>query len=258
MELRTCGLSMHPISSRMYILFPFIANLWKQDALSAEEHRKRYVTEYYGAENDTAQLSIMEDCIRDYPRAMLPFGEKEDEHAGEQFYNYVVRDFIYSWMKNGAAEPVEELFWCIHKDTFAAQMEWFTGKCLQTGKQLEGLYECGLTVGERIRKDSVLLQVKIHRNCLQGAILFTEAFATYERKEYKKAFFLLGNAAEAFEAADSAMRDREHGKWKDFYANDCLDGCEGDSLLPETPDGLYEKSGRRTGFLQVAERSDLL
>ena len=32
----------------------------------------------------------------------------------------------------------------------------------------------------------------------------------------------MGNAAEAFEAADSAMRDREHGKWKDFYANDCL------------------------------------
>ena len=31
---------------------------------------RRYVTEYYGAENDTAQLSIMEDCIRDYPRAM--------------------------------------------------------------------------------------------------------------------------------------------------------------------------------------------
>ena len=72
-----------------------------------------------------------------------------------------MRDFIYSWMKNGAAEPVEELFWCIHKDTFAAQMEWFTGKCLQTGKQLEGLYECGLTVGENeLWKDSVLLQVK--------------------------------------------------------------------------------------------------
>ena len=150
---------------------------------------------------------------------MLPFGEKEDEHAGEQFYNYVVRDFIYSWMKNGAAEPVEELFWCIHKDTFAAQMEWFTGKCLQTGKQLEGLYERGLTVGENeLWKDSVLLQVKIHRNCLQGAILFTEAFATYERKEYKKAFFLLGNAAEAFEAADSAMRDREHGNRKDLMS----------------------------------------
>lgn len=72
-----------------------------------------------------------------------------------------MRDFIYSWMKNGAAEPVEELFWCIHKDTFAAQMEWFTGKCLQTGKQLEGLYERGLTVGENeLWKDSVLLQVK--------------------------------------------------------------------------------------------------
>lgn len=70
--------------------------------------------------------------------------------------------------------------------------------------------------GNELWKDSVLLQVKIHRNCLQGAILFTEAFATYERKEYKKAFFLLGNAAEAFEAADSAMRDREHGNGKTF------------------------------------------
>ena len=52
-----------------------IANLWKTGC-SVEEHRKRYVTEYYGAENDTAQLSIMEDCIRDYPRAMLPFRER--------------------------------------------------------------------------------------------------------------------------------------------------------------------------------------
>ena len=66
---------------------------------------------------------------------------------------------IYSWIKNGAAEPVEELFWCIHKDTFAAQMGWFTGKCLQTGKQLEGLYEPSLTDAENeLCKDSVKLQ----------------------------------------------------------------------------------------------------
>lgn len=201
----------------------FIANLWKKDAVSADEHRRRYVSEYYGAENASAQLSAMEACIRDYPKAMLPFGDKEDEHAGEQFYNYVVRDFVHGWMKDGAVAPREELFWCARKDTFAEQMKWFTGKCLQAGEPLESLYERCLNIGENdLWKDSVLLQVKIHRNCLQGCILFTEAFAAYEQKEYKKVFFLLGNAAEAYETADKAMRDREHGKWKGFYANDCL------------------------------------
>ncbi len=201
----------------------FIANLWKKDAVSADEHRRRYVSEYYGEENASAQLAEMEACIGDYPKAMLPFGDKEDEHAAEQFYNYVVRDFIHGWMKDGAVAPREELFWCTHRDTFAEQMKWFTGKCLQAGEPLESLYERCLTVeGNELWKDSVLLQVKIHRNCLQGCILFTEAFTAYEQKEYKKAFFLLGNAAEAYETADKAMRDREHGKWKGFYANDCL------------------------------------
>lgn len=201
----------------------FIANLWKKDALSAVAHRKQYVSEYYGTEIDPAQLSEPEACIREYPKAMLPFGDKEDEHAGEQFYNYVVRDFIHGWMKDGAIAPREELFWCVNKNTFTEQMDWFAQKCLQERGPLESLYERCLNIGENeLWKDSVLLQVKIHRNCLQGCILFTEAFAAYAQKEYKKAFFLLGNAVEAYDAADCAMRAREHGKWKDFYANDCL------------------------------------
>lgn len=201
----------------------FIANLWKKHALPAEVHRRYYVREYYGTGDDSAQLSELEACIREYPEAMLPFGDREDEHAGEQFYNYVVRDFIHGWMKDGAIAPGEELFWCAKKNTFAEQMEWFAQKCLQAKEPLESLYERCLSAGENeLWKDSVLLQVSIHRNCLQGSIIFTEAFAAYERKEYQKTFFLLGDAAEAYEAADHAMRAREHGKWKDFYANDCL------------------------------------
>lgn len=201
----------------------FIANLWKKEALSAEAHRRRYVGEYYGTEDASVQLSELEACIREYPEAMLPFGDREDEHAGEQFYNYVARDFIHGWMKDGAIAPRVELFWCAKKNTFGEQMAWFAQKCLQIKEPLEHLYERCLQVeGNELWKDSVLLQVSIHRDCLRGSIVFTEAYAAYERKEYQKAFFLLGNAAEAYEAADTAMRAREHGKWKGFYANDCL------------------------------------
>lgn len=201
----------------------FIANLWKQNALSAEEHRRCYIREYYGANCDSGQLSEMEACVRDYPQAMLSFGDREDEHAGEQFSNYAVRDFIHGWMRDGATEPVKELLWCTGECSFDEQMTWYEEKCRLTYNKIEELYRrCNAVSGSELWQDSVLLQTEIHRNCLKGSILFTESFRAYREKEYKKAFFLLGNAAEAYEAADKAMRDREHGKWAGFYANDCL------------------------------------
>lgn len=201
----------------------FIANLWKRNALSAVEHRKKYVGEYYGSDCTENQLIFMEECISRYPEAMLPFGDREDEHAGEQFCNYAVRDFIHGWMKDGALEPVEELFWCTREDAFYKQVSWFEKKCSQTYDKIEELcHKCAAVKESELWKDSILLQTEIHKHCLKGSILFTESFWAYREADLKKAFFLLGNAVEAYDAADCAMRDREHGKWKDFYANDCL------------------------------------
>ena len=45
-----------------------------------------------------------------------------------------------------------------------------------------------------------------------------EAFAG----EYKLAFYKAGKARKGYLRADRDMRDREHGKWHDFYANECL------------------------------------
>ena len=201
----------------------FIANLWKRNALSAVEHRKKYVGEYYGSDCTENQLIFMEECISRYPEAMLPFGDREDEHAGEQFCNYAVRDFIHGWMKDGALEPVEELFWCTREDAFYKQVSWFENKCSQTYDKIEELYhKCAAVKESELWKDSILLQTEIHKHCLKGSILFAESFWAYREADLKKAFFLLGNAVEAYDAADCAMRDWEHGKWKDFYANDCL------------------------------------
>ncbi len=201
----------------------FIANLWKRNALSAVEHRKKYVGEYYGSDCTENQLIFMEECISRYPEAMLPFGDREDEHAGEQFCNYAVRDFIHGWMKDGALEPVEELFWCTREDAFYKQVSWFEKKCSQTYDKIEELcHKCAAVKESELWKDSILLQTEIHKHCLKGSILFAESFWAYREADLKKAFFLLGNAVEAYDAADCAMRAREHGKWKDFYANDCL------------------------------------
>ncbi len=199
----------------------FLANLWRENSMTAGEHRRKYIRQYYP--HCEEQAAAMETCTREYPEAMLTFGVQEDEHAGEQFYNYTVRDLICGWMKDGGHAPVKELQWCTAADSFAQQMEWFTGKCREGFDKINSLYEkCAEITDNELWKDSLVLQTGIHRDCLRGSILFTEGFRAYAAEEYKKAFFLLGYAAEAFEAADHAMRDREHGKWQDFYANDCL------------------------------------
>ena len=199
----------------------FLANLWKRGNMTAEEHREKYIWDYYTPCEE--QLAAMEECLRSYPDAMLAFGEHEDEHAGEQFCNYTVRDLIYGWMKDGGCAPVKELYWCVKENSFEEQVRWFGRKCRDVYDRIDDLYRKCAAIGKNdLWEDSVLLQAGIHRDCLKGSVLFTEAYRAYIEKEYKKAFFLLGNAAEAFAAADNAMRAREHDKWKDFYANDCL------------------------------------
>ena len=39
---------------------------------------------------------------------------------------------------------------------------------------------------------------------------------------YQGAFYRAGKARKEYLKADSALREREHGKWQGFYGNECL------------------------------------
>lgn len=71
-------------------------------------------------------------------------------------------------------------------------------------------------------RDSLLLQAKLHYHCFSGAYLVCLSLQEAMNKQYQKAFYFAGRAKEEYLAADKAMREREHGKWKGFYANECL------------------------------------
>ncbi len=71
-------------------------------------------------------------------------------------------------------------------------------------------------------RDSLLLQAKLHYHCFSGAYLVCLSLQEAMNKQYQKAFYFAGRAREEYLAADKAMREREHGKWKGFYANECL------------------------------------
>lgn len=210
----------------------FIASLWNGDASGVEGHLERYLDTYYGKcgsqssmQNRDEQLrAAMKSCFQEYFRCMLPYGEREDEHAGEQFYNYVVRILIHGWMKDGGEKPCPDLMWCAPHADLSAQVLWFGEVCGKGRERLWNLLgECERLAEEAgsLWQDSLLLQVKIHAWCVEGVHHFVRAYEAWGKGELMEAFYQLGEAADWYEAADGAMKACGHDKWKGFYDNDC-------------------------------------
>ncbi len=209
------------VKPHVYVL-DFLACLWKDIGADPKEHLLRFLRDYYG----TASPELAA-CVEEYYRAAIAYGPHEDDHAGEQFYNDVLRVCLYHWMKDGGREACEEHAWCMPLDSFKAQMDWYGSRCGEGQKRFEALEErCCLAEQELsgeaacLWEDSLLLQVRIHGRCCAGAALTAKAYEAYARQDYWEAFSLLGQAAEAYDAACREMRGREHGKWKGFYEND--------------------------------------
>lgn len=202
----------------------FTAALWNNLDTEPEKHLEQYLYGYYGNKS----LEEMKECFMEYFRAVLPYGEREDEHAGEQFYNYVTRVLIHHWMKDGGKASCEELKWCGPAGNFSQQIKWFTEKCEAACPGFHRLLEqCESLTGKieedsgRLWKDSLVLQVKIHAFCLEGIRHLKKAFSAYEGGDYFSAFYETGQAADCFDGGQEAMKECCHDKWAGFYDNDC-------------------------------------
>lgn len=213
------------VKPHVYFL-DLIARIWRQGEVDADSHRKEYVRKYYG---EKALLPVSE-CLADYPEHALSYGTHEDEHAGEQFSNHVARILISQYMKN-ADVRAEELLWATDADTLRGQTAWYCRLCRKATKDYrEYLQKCEQTdvlLAEENRartlfRDSLLLQAQVHYHCFQGALYVCESLLKAMEEQYQRAFYLAGLAREEYLAADRSMREREHGKWKGFYENECL------------------------------------
>lgn len=189
-----------------------------------DKHLKGYIASYYGEDH----ITEIAECFRQYWQHALKYGEHEDDHAGEQFANHVARMLISQFMKD-KSQRAEDLLWACDDKTLEGQVEWYKKLCAKGKESYEQLLCCyekldaRLIDHERILfEDSLYLQAEIYYNCYSGALLMCEALCEAFAGEYKLAFYKAGKARKAYLRADRDMRDREHGKWHDFYANECL------------------------------------
>ncbi len=199
-----------------------IRKKWFGKNITDEIQSKEFVADYYNGNTKIA------DCYKGYSEAMIPYGEHEDDHMGEQYYTENLRIIAHQFIVdrfNGA----KGLKWIVGEGSLKEQTKKLCDLCRKGFEKLEKYYcYCERVAAELNGKEKELfdatlfLQVKIHYFGAKGVILFGDAYAAYEENDYKKAFVLFGKSVECFEYANEQMRAAEYGVWEDFYLNDCL------------------------------------
>lgn len=195
---------------------------WFGRSINDEIQSKEFASEYYKGNEEIAE------CYRNYPESMISYGENEDDHMGEQYYTENLRLIANQFLVD-RAKGAKGLKWIAGDRSLGEQTRMVCDLCRTGLDKLEKYYKYCESISAKIKGDekllfdtTLLLQTKIHYFCAKGVVLFGDAYAAYEEKDYKKAFVLFGNASECFDYADGQMRDAEYGVWEDFYLNDCF------------------------------------
>ncbi|MBR0366010.1 MAG: glycosyl hydrolase 115 family protein, partial [Clostridia bacterium] len=199
---------------------------WYGENISDSSHSSEFANEYYNGGEGVAE------CLRDYHKAMIPFGKNPDEHCGEQFYNENVRMLARNLFIQNYSQ-VTVMRWFTGDIPLFEQIYKFCSMCAGGLEKLEKHHnECeaaSAKLGGDTKKlfdATILLQAKIHYYCCKGVVLFGKAFKEFNHNNKFSAFMLFGDSAAMFAAANKAMRDSEYGVWQGFYFNECFADCK--------------------------------
>ena len=131
----------------------------------------------------------------------------------------------------GRDRPAESLRWLCALPALSAQANWCADRYAAACASYAGyLRECEATAAiltgpaRTLFQDSLLLQARLYAFWSEGALAVCQALQAGFVGDWARCFYLAGRAKRAYTAADAAMRAREHGKWIDFYANECQIG----------------------------------
>jgi hypothetical protein len=216
---------------------------WYGQSVSDVKQSKEFSEEYYGADAGVAA------CLKAYPDVMTSYGSEEDEHAGEQFYTENVRMLANQFIKD-RTKNTARLYWLTGDVPLSAQVEAFCGICRRAKAGMDAYYQqCRETsetlsgTAKRLFDATILLQATIHHCCTDGVLLFGEGYHAFEEEEYKKSFMSLGDSAQAFDAAEDAMRSAEYGVWNNFYQNDCFADVKHTAYMVKKMMGVVREFG---------------
>ena len=222
---------------------------WYGENVSDKEHSAQFTSDYYGENADIAGI------YRDYHTAMIKYGENEDEHAGEQFYNDPVRITVNAVFKG--KQTVTGLNWISGEGTMREQIKAYTNLAASNIDNITAFYDRCQSVSDtltggtkRLFDATILMQTALHRYCTEGVKVFGEGYEYYADGDYKNAFMTFGRSAEFYKKANEILRGSEYGVWQGFYFNDCFADIKHTAYMVEKIMGLAREMGDSAGHVK--------
>ena len=190
-----------------------IARIWGKDMA---EFIDLYYTDY---------KEEIKNLYEEYFNVMIQYGPNEDDKAGEQFYHYLMRRLCYQWSLN-KKDGAKDLLWLVGDISLRDQLAKIGEMVRLKIKKQEEFYNKSMSLIKKSKDkylmDSLGLQASIHYKSSTALLNLLKAYDLYEDKKYEASFFALGETIEIIESILEDMKRTEHGKWNNFYENDCL------------------------------------
>lgn len=200
-----------------------IARCWQNGTADPGQQSLAYAAAYYGPSH---RYEIAR-CLTEYAAFAVPYGPHDDDRAGDQFYNHVPRMLISQFIRDRAA-PAEDLNWLCDVPALEEQARHCAGIFDAAVRNYTSyLRSCEQVLSELAGRprtlflDSIFLQAQLYHLWAQGAQMVCRALAAGFSGNWQRCFYYAGCAERFYFLANRALRDREHGKWMDYYANEC-------------------------------------
>ena len=170
-------------------------------------------------------------CYKQYFDSLWSTGKHKDEKAGDEIYYWTAKYLLQACLRSCTQDTISELTWATPAaKSFAQQVQWFADHTAKGQISFDNLWRNVQTVhdtftdktGQRFFKDNIMMQVRLHQKSNAGLHKTCLAVQDYCSKRYKEAFLNLSHAIRDYEAVLQAMRETEHGHWKNWYRGDCL------------------------------------
>lgn len=208
------------IKPHMYIL-DLIRQAWTDGHADASAHAEAYALRYFGDGRVASLLTGYGDCA-------VHYGPHPDDRAGDQYYHHAARLLCWQLMR-GEKGPVPALMWAEAGNTVFDQARGLGEKCAASLPRWQEFIRRGEALlpelteaAAQLLSDTLLMNARIHRSGCLVLMLLAEAFTAWEQGEYDMAFLRAGEAMAEAEDGYRIMRAAEHGKWANYYANDCF------------------------------------
>ena len=220
-----------------------IRKKWYGEVISDKNHSREFAEEYFHT-----KLSVA-DAYYNYHRAMILYGNEEDEHAGEQFYTENIRMLVHALI-NGKKEGTPDLWWITGEIPLDEQIKKYTDLCKNNLDIIGNYYRKCTDISNSLEgrekqlfDATIFLHASIHYYCTKAVADFGVSYKAFLAKDWKRSFMLAGHSAESFEEANTLLRKAEYGVWKGFYYNECFADIKHSAYMVKKYMGIIREAG---------------